>query len=381
MYPQQPTSPGVGGMGLPAWPAQATDFAERYDWLFLYILAVTTIAGLLVYAGLTYLCFRYAKKPGGKSVRILGSHKLEFLWTAVPTAFFVSFFVFGIPLFDEASHPPADAPEIFVVGKQWMWKIQHPNGVREINELHLLKGQAVKVTVSSEDVIHNFGIPAFRNKIDAVPGRYVQTWYKPTLAGTYHIFCDQYCGQGHSQMVGKVHVMDKDDYAAWLDGHKTDAQGTPGDRPTDGTAAWHGQQLFFKMQCINCHNNVYDADSVNSSNRAPNLEGLFGSQVPVEGGKSVAADAAYVRESIRNPMAKVHAGWKPIMPAYPRAQLSEEELGQLVAYVQYLKAGRLPKRTSQDAAPVGAPTAAESLGNQPPPAPPMNPTPPKGGNN
>lgn len=380
------------GLGLPLWPAQATEFAVRYDWLFIYILAVTTAAGLLVYVGLAYLCFRYAKKPGGKSQRILGSHKLELLWTAIPAAFFLSFFVVALPLFDEVSHPPADAPEIFVVGKQWMWKIQHPNGVREINELHLQKDVAVKMTGTSEDVIHDFGIPAFRSKIDVVPGRYVTTWYKPNLVGTYHIFCDQYCGQGHSQMVGKVHVLESSDYADWLAGHKTDNPGSPGDRPTDGTAAWHGQQLFFKLQCINCHNNVYDADSVNSSNRAPNLEGLYGSQVPIEGGKTITADSGYIRESIRNPMAKVHAGWKPIMPASTKAQASEEELGQLVAYIQYLKKGKLPKRTSQDAAPVGAPNVPDSPGEKapvvpPPPAPkPADPKPPapaepkKGGN-
>ena len=358
------------GLGLPLWPERATQFAVDYDWLFIYILVVTTAAGLVVYAGLTYLCFRYAKKPGGKSQRILGSHKLELLWTAIPAAFFVSFFVVGIPLFDQLSHPPADAPEIFVVGKQWMWKIQHPNGVREINELHLQEGVAVKVVGTSEDVIHDFGIPAFRSKIDVVPGRYVTTWYKPIKTGTYHIFCDQYCGQGHSQMVGKVHVLAKDDYAGWLSGHKTDNPGSPGDRPTDGTAAWHGQQLFFKLQCINCHNNVYDADSANSSNRAPNLEGLYNSQVPIEGSKTVAADGGYLRESIRNPAAKVHAGWKPIMPAYTKAQVSEEELGQVVAYIQYLKKGKLPRRTSQDAAPVGAPNIPESLGEKAPIVPP-----------
>ena len=362
------------GLGLPLWPERATQFAVNYDWLFIYILTVTTVAGLLVYAALTYLCFRYAKKPGGVPQRVLGSHKLELIWTAIPAAFFLSFFVGSTIIFDEVSHPPADAPEIFVVGKQWMWKIQHPNGVREINELHLQVDVPVKVTVTSEDVIHNFGIPAFRNKIDAMPGRYVQTWYKPNKISDpnkpYHIFCDQYCGQGHSQMVGRVHVLSKEDYAEWLAGHKTDNAGSPGDRPTDGTAAWHGQQLFFKLQCINCHNNVYDADSVNSSNRAPNLEGLFGSAVPLEGGKTIPADAAYLRESIRNPAAKVHAGWKPIMPAYPKAQVSEEELGQLVAYIQYLKKGKLPKRTSQDAAPVGAPNIPDSLGEKDPAVPP-----------
>jgi cytochrome c oxidase subunit II len=368
------------GIGLPYWPAQATEFAVKYDAVFLYILAVTVVAGLLVYAGLAYLCFRYAKKPGGKSIRLLGSHKLELIWTAIPAAFFVSFFVASTLIFNEVTHIPADAREIYVVGKQWMWKMQHPNGVREINELHLQIDIPVKITLTSEDVIHNFGIPAFRNKMDAVPGRYPSTWYTPNKVGVHHIFCDQYCGQGHSQMVGKVHILSKEDYAAWLEGYKTDAPGSPGDRPTDGTAAWHGQMLFFKLQCINCHNNVYDADSANTSGRAPNLEGVYGSQVPIEGAPNVTADGAYIRESIRNPMAKVHAGWKAIMPAYPRSQVSEEELGQLVAYLQYLKQGKLPKRTGQDAAPVGAPPMPPSLGASAPvvvPPPAVLPKPPE----
>jgi len=209
-------------------------------------------------------------------------------------------------------------------------------------------------------VIHDFGIPAFRNKFDVVPGRYISTWYKPNKVGKYHIFCDQYCGQGHSQMVGSVYVMEQPDYDAWLDGlRKTDG------RIGDGTPAAQGRQLFLKLQCITCHNNVYDSDksNANSSNRAPNLEGLFMSKVPLTGGGTVVADDNYIRESIRDPMAKVHDGWKPIMPPYPQGKVSAEELNMLVAYIKSLQPGDLPRRTDQFPAPVGAPTTPTEGGS------------------
>jgi cytochrome c oxidase subunit 2 len=345
-------------------PEQASEFARDYDKLFWYITVVIAGGGIAVYAGLAYFGFKYARKPGQKSIRLLGSNKVELIWTLVPALFFVSFFVWGTKLFFHGvSHPPADAPEVYVVGKQWMWKIQHPDGVREINELHLMKGQAIKITATSEDVIHDFGIPAFRNKIDVLPGRYVTTWYLPSKAGTYHIFCDQYCGQGHSQMVGKVHVMEKEDFEAWKDGMVRDRKGK---NVPDGTPAWEGRKLFLKLQCITCHNNVYDADkdNPNTSNRAPNLEGLYKSKIPLQGGSTIEADESYIRESIRNPMAKVHDGWKPIMPAYPRAQVSEEELINLVAFIKSLKPGDLPRRTDEFTAPVGAPTTSSEGGPQ-----------------
>lgn len=351
-------------MELPLLPPAASEFARDYDRVFWYITAVITVGGLGVYAALAYFCFKYAAKPGVKSIRILGSDKAEFIWTVIPALFFLSFFAWGTQLFmDGITKPPADASEIFVVGKKWMWKIQHPNGQREINELHLPKGRAVKLTLTSEDVIHDFGVPAFRNKIDVMPGRYVSTWYLPTETGTFHLFCDQYCGQGHSQMVGKVIVMEAEEYDAWLDGLARDRDS---DNPVDGSPAWEGRKLFLKLQCITCHNNIYDADrdNPNSSNRAPNLEGLYGQSVPLQGGRSVTADESYIRESIRNPMAKVRDGWKPIMPAYPHAQVSEEELINLVTYIKSLKPGDLPRRTDEFTAPVGAPTIASEGGPQ-----------------
>jgi cytochrome c oxidase subunit 2 len=348
-------------------PPQASEFAARYDKLFWYVTAVITVGGLLVYAGIVYFCFKYARRPGDRTPRILGNDKIEVIWTVVPALFFLSFFAWGTPLFMEVTRPPADATEIFVVGKQWMWKVQHPNGVREINEIHLPRGRPIKLTGTSEDVIHDIGIPAFRFKIDVVPGRYVQGWVTPTQTGTYHLFCDQYCGMGHSQMVGKVIVMEPEEYDAWLDGLKpTAAPGTA----IDGSPAWEGRKLFLKLQCITCHYPAADPDEPGLAPRAPNLEGLFGSTVPLQGGRTVVADEAYIRESIRNPMAKIREGWRPIMPAYPRAQVSEEELINLVTYIKSLRPGDLPRRTDVFPAPVGAPTEeTEAPGTTPTPAP------------
>jgi cytochrome c oxidase subunit II len=348
---------------MPLLPPTASEFAWRYDLLFWYITAVITVAGLGVYAALAWFSWKYMKRDDGrKPIRLLGSHKLELIWTGIPLLFFLSFYAWGVVLFNETTQVPEDAPEIFVVGKQWMWKMQHPDGVREINELHLPVGKAVKITGTSEDVIHDFGIPAFRSKFDVVPGRYISTWYLPNKVGEYHIFCDQYCGQGHSQMVGKVYVMEEADYKEWLDGQvKTKGRG-----PADGSPAWQGRQLFLKLLCITCHNNVYDADksNPNSSNRAPNLEGLYMSKIPLQGGGFVTADDNYIRESIRNPMAKVHDGWKPVMPAFSQGQVSEFELKNLVAYIKSLKPGDLPRRTDQFPASVGAPTQPSEGGSK-----------------
>ena len=246
---------------------------------------------------------------------------------------------------------PADAEKIYVVGKQWMWKIQHDdaNGTREINELHLLVNQKVKLVLISEDVIHSFGVPGFRDKIDVLPNRYVSTWYYPNKAGHYRLYCDQLCGTGHSQMIGWVHVMEKADYEAWKDGKRPQGEG-----PTDGSLAWQGRQLFLKLQCVSCHSN---------KGRAPILEGIWGTTVPLRGGGSVVVNEGYVRESILHPKKKIHEGWEPIMPIFegqladPALNLSEEEvLVRLVEFIRTLGPGQTPVRTEQFVPPIGAPT-------------------------
>jgi cytochrome c oxidase subunit 2 len=346
-------------------PPQASEFAFNYDLLFWYITAVTGAATLLVYGMLAVFSYAFARKtPTDKTPRILGSTKVEVIWTVIPFLFFMTFFVLGVKLFNDQTRIPPDAPEYFAVGKQWMWKIQHPDGTREINELHLpvcderdaagnLIDPGIKMTGTSEDVIHDFGIPAFRSKFDVVPGRYISVGYKPIKVGVYHLFCDQYCGQGHSQMVGKIHVLSKSDFEAWKQGVYRE----PGRNPVDGSPAWEGRKLFLKLQCNSCHNNESNA-------RAPQLAGMYGTKRPLEDGSLQAFDDEYIRRSIRNPVAQVAAGWKTIMPAFGQSQVGEIELMNLVAYVKSLKKGeRLPDRFDEAPAPVGAPIQA-SEGNK-----------------
>ncbi len=340
------------------FPEQGSAQAVRYDYLFWFVTIVTGAATVLVYILLAHMCSAYRRRgPDDVTPRILGSHKLELFWTITPLITFLIFFAWGVIVWDETMNPPADAPEIYVVGKQWMWKIQHPDGVREINELHLKVGQKVKITVTSEDVIHSFGVPAFRDKIDAVPGRYVSTWYHPTKPGRYHLFCDQLCGIGHSQMIGTVIVMEEKEYEDWLNGKR------PVSGPTDGSLAWQGRQLFLKLQCSNCHY---------VGGRAPILEARWGTDVPLKGGGFKKFDESYVAESILNPRAKVHEGWEPIMPRYA-GQLKDDSMGltepealiRLIAFIKTLGPGQTPVRTESFPPPVGAPTTPLPEGGSP----------------
>ena len=334
----------------PLIPEAASTLAERWEPLFWFIFVITGAATVLVAVLLTYFCFKYRKRAEGEETpRILGSHRLELFWTLTPLVIFLFMFGWGVSVYNYALRVPPDAPEIYIVGKRWMWKVQYPTGQREINEIHLLVGQPVKVTITSEDVIHSVGIPAFRIKTDAVPGRYVSTWYHPTKTGTFHLFCDQYCGEGHSRMVGKVHVLDREQYEQWLLGK------TAGDGPLDGSLAWEGRKHFLRLQCSGCHN-------VGPEQRAPVLEGLYRQRVPLRGGGSVVADEGYIRESILNPNAKVVEGWNypSIMPTYKgrlaHGELSEEEvLIRLIAFIKTLGPGQTPVRTEEFPPPVGAP--------------------------
>jgi cytochrome c oxidase subunit 2 len=226
-------------------------------------------------------------------------------------------FTWGTSIFFKESRPPDNALPIYVVGKQWMWKLQHMEGQREINELHVPMGRPVRLTMTSEDVIHSFFIPAFRVKQDVVPGRYSTLWFEPTKPGTYHLFCAEYCGTKHSGMIGWIHVMEPQDYEAWLSGGAM------------GSLAENGQRLFQSLACGNCHK----LDG--TQGRCPNLVGLFGSTVQLTGGGTVKADEAYIRESILRPAAQVVAGFQPIMPTF-QGLVTEEEVLQLVEYIKSL---------------------------------------------
>ncbi len=349
-------------------PPAASEMAYRWDLLFWSMTAILVTSGLAVYAAMFYFCVRYRVQEGvndhttAPPPRILGSHKLELIWTIIPLLVFLSFFVGGALIYDEVMHPPADAPEIFVTGKRWMWRAQYPGGQRVIigqnsldysdtlanqgyfeGALVLPVNQKVRVTLISEDVIHDFAIPAFRSKIDVIPGRYVSTWYEPTQIGEYHLFCDQYCGTNHSLMVGKVKVLERAEYEKWEN------------LEVEGSAGLEGRKLFQKLQCTGCHN-------VESS-KAPILEGMYLQRRELNNGKTVIADEAYIRNSIRNPRLQVRAGWQAIMPAYGHDQVSEEELVKVVAYIKGLSRGKSLIRTDATPAPIGAktevPTAPE----------------------
>jgi cytochrome c oxidase subunit 2 len=227
-------------------------------------------------------------------------------------------FIWGASLFYRLARPPADSMDIFVVGKQWMWKVQHPEGVREINELHIPIGRPVRITLGSEDVLHDYFIPAFRVKMDAVPGKLTTMWFEATKVGTYHIFCAEYCGTKHSGMIGQVIAMTPQDYEAWLAGGRS-----------TGSAVQNGERLFTDMMCITCHKS-------DSTGRGPSLLGVFGSSVTLTDGRKVVADENYLRESIMNSQAKVVQGYQGIMPAF-QGMVTEENLLQLIAYIKTLK--------------------------------------------
>jgi cytochrome c oxidase subunit 2 len=303
---------------LPLFPEQASTMAPHVDALYFYLLAVSAFFSALIALTVISFAIKYRRRsetdlPKG----VEGSLKLELAWTIIPLAIALSFFFWGAKLFFAMNRPPNDALEVWVVGKQWMWKIQHADGQREINELHVPVGRPVSLTMTSEDVIHDFFVPAFRMKKDVLPGRYTKAWFQATRPGRYHLFCSQYCGTKHSAMIGWIDAMEPADYQAWLSG------GTGSE-----SLASAGGKLFQRHACNTCHR-------PDSLARGPNLEGLFGKRVQLADGRTVLADESYIRESILQPSAKMVAGFQPIMPTF-QGLVSEEELLQLVAYVKSL---------------------------------------------
>jgi cytochrome c oxidase subunit 2 len=304
---------------FPLFPPSASTVATEMDALYFFIVAVCTFFAVLVTLLVVYFTLRYKRThPDEVGADIHGSLVLELTWTFIPFVLAMVMFGWGAKVFFDLARPPRDAMEIFVVGKQWMWKVQHPDGTREINQLHVPIGRPVRITLGSEDVLHDFSLPAFRVKMDAVPGRLTTLWFEATKPGTYHMFCAEFCGTKHSGMIGEVMAMEPHDYAAWLAGGRT-----------TGTPVENGQRLFTDLACITCHKE-------DSTGRGPSLLGVFGSAVELTDGRTVVADENYLRESIMNAQAKVVKGYQPVMPAF-QGQVSEENLLQLIAYIRTLK--------------------------------------------
>jgi cytochrome c oxidase subunit 2 len=304
---------------LPFLPESASTLSGDVDALYLYLCGVTLFFALLIGGVLVFFVVRYRRRNPFEIPRpIEGSMKLETLWSVIPLLIAMSFFVWGASLYYREYRPPKNAMEVYVVGKQWMWKFQHATGQREINELHVPVGRKIKLIMATEDVIHDVFIPAFRIKTDVVPGRYTTEWFEATKPGRYHFFCAEYCGMNHSGMGGYVVVMDPTEFENWLSGNAN--QMSP---------AAAGQQMFESLGCASCHGANAEGG------RGPALLGLYGNNVALNNGQTALADEGYVRESILNPQAKIVTGFGPIMPSF-QGQLSEEQLLQLVAYVKSL---------------------------------------------
>ena len=303
---------------IPFLPPEASTHATQVDLLFLFISSVVVFFSSLIAILVIVFAIRYRRSTHRKATQIEGSLALEIGWTVIPLGITMIIFVWSTVLFFGLNRPPAQSMEIYGVGKQWMWKFEHMDGQREINELHVPVGRDVKIILASQDVIHSFFVPAFRVKSDVIPGRYTYAWFRATKTGRYHLFCSQYCGTMHSGMVGEVIVMEPADYEQWLAGG-----------PTEGSLAQNGEKLFQQLACNTCHR-------ADAAARGPNLAALFGSTVTLNDGRKVTADENYIRESILNPQAKVVQGFQPIMPTF-QGQVSEEGLLQLVEYVKSLK--------------------------------------------
>jgi cytochrome c oxidase subunit 2 len=313
-------------MNIPFFPPAASSLASQTDHLYFFLLGLSVFILALVFVPL--VCFLFKYRRGRKANRAhvqLPTNAIEVTWTIIPTFITLGIFVAGAAVYFDEEVPPADFLEVNVVGKQWMWKIQHQEGNREINELHVPVNQAVKLILGSEDVIHSFYIPAFRLKQDVVPGRFATEWFQPTRPGTYRFYCSEYCGMDHAKMEGYVYVMAPDEYQQWL---------RRGRQPD--TLAQSGGKLYRTLGCSGCHDG-------RTTIHAPPMEGLYGARVTLSDGTTVQADDKYLRDSILQPASQMVAGFPPLMPTY-QGHVSEEDLMQLIAYIKSLASTPPPKK-------------------------------------
>ncbi len=313
---------------FPLFPDQASSVAMSVDLLYLFEVSISLFFSVLIFALVLYFSYRYRQGAVvDRSRPIAQGLLLESVWMGVPFVIGMVMFVWGAALFYRDFEAPADALEVSVVGKQWMWYIQHSQGRAEINELHVPLGQPIKLTMTSQDVIHSFYVPAFRVKQDVLPGRYTSLWFQPTKIGKYHLFCAEYCGTNHSVMGGSVEVMEPAEYERWL------AEGGTGP-----SMAQEGERLFVEHHCAGCHRGSQTV-------HAPRLEGVFGKTVPIQEGKDVhfvTADVAYIRDSILRPKSQVVAGYEPLMPSF-EGQISEPDLLRIIAYIKSIAGKEVPQ--------------------------------------
>lgn len=304
---------------FPIFPEAASSIAAKVDALYFFIAGVSLFFFTLICVLVLVFAIKYRRRSEDEQPRLIdGSLKLELLWTIIPLILAMVMFTWGAKLYVEMFTPPSQALNIYVVGKQWMWKIQHPEGNREINELHVPVGTPIKLIMTSEDVIHSFYVPAFRIKMDVLPGRYTSTWFEATKPGKYHLFCAEYCGTKHSAMIGSIYALEPTEYQDWL-------SGAAGNTTSMAEA---GAELFAQLGCGTCH-------AADSGARGPHLAGVYGSTVSLLTGVTMVADDAYIRRSILEPTSEIVSGFAPLMPTY-KGQANEEDVLKLIAYIKSL---------------------------------------------
>jgi cytochrome c oxidase subunit II len=331
---------------IPFFPDQASSFAWQVDALYFYLVAITVFFTVAIVGVIAVFFVKYREREKyAHPSEIEGSTALEVTWSIIPFVIAMTIFVGGAVVYYNLYRIPTEAMEVYVVGKQWMWKFQHATGQREINELHIPVGRKVKLTMTTEDVLHDLYFPTFRTKADVVPGRFTTLWFEATKPGKYRIYCAEYCGLNHSGMGGYVYVMEQRDFDNWLAGNTSNQ-----------TPAEAGKELFeAKLGCASCH----AADG--SGGRGPALVGLYGKPVRLANGQTVQADEGYIRESILNPQAQIVEGYQPIMPTF-KGQVSEEQLVSLVAYIKSIggSGGAAPSGISPSQ-PVPQPNASRNF--------------------
>jgi len=329
---------------LPFMPEQASSVAEKVDNLYLFLVGLTLFISIGIALCEIVFAIKFRRRDKNEIPQpIEGSMKLELTWTIIPFIIAMVIFTWGASVYFTLYRTPDQTMDIYVTGKQWMWRFQHPEGQREINELHVPVGRRVKLTMATEDVIHAFFVPEFRIKSDVPPGRYTTVWFEAVKPGTYHLFCAEYCGTNHSRMIGSVVVMDPTEYQAWLAGGNA-----------EGTLADSGQKLFQQLACITCHKS-------DGTGRGPVLDGIYGKPVTLDNGQSVTVDDTYIRESILDSNAKIVSGFQrpSIMPTF-KGLVNEEQLLQLIAYIKSIgpQQGQAGAAGSAQTRPGAAPQSA-----------------------
>ena len=320
---------------IPLFPVSASEHAARVDYLFFGLLAISIGIALLLTFLILYCVVRYrAGSHADRTPMKISSNKIEIAWTIIPGLIFVGLFAWGAALYLDGDRPAKNSDTVYIVARQWMWEMRYSDGRREHNRLHVPIGRPVQLLMTSEDVIHSFYVPAMRMKQDVVPGKYVSLSFTPDRPGTYPLYCAEYCGTKHSEMIGEVTVMKADDYENWL---------AAGEQLPSFAA--EGQSLFAERGCAGCH---FPGASVH----APMLQGLYGKSIPLEDGSFILADAQYLRDSILLPLKQVAAGYDPVMPSY-QGQLEESQVMALVEYIKSMKDQPVPRISAARPAPEG----------------------------